>query len=571
MKVRKVSIVVKTFVLLSTIVFVGTNILGTLAYNKGKESLYEQIRINAKNIAACAASNVDSELLNSINEGDEGSEAYNAIIEQLALFRDNSELEYIYTLRLAEDGTVEYVVDADTEEPADIGEECEATPSMILALKSNATIADTETVVDEWGTHLSAYSTILNENGSIAGAVGVDISADWIAEQIASLRNVMLVTAAIMFVACLVGVGLLMFSFRRSLCKLNDKVRDLTNGDGDLTRKVEIKSGDELEVIANSINEFIEQVRDLVKGVSISTNSVLATGEELNKIVVSNTDVMLDMSSQIQEVSASMQESSATSQILSATLSSRADDVKDFAESVNKLKDIAEEVSSNVLAFSNQASDRREFAVESVQKLQEQMDEISEGVKKIELIREIAKEVAAIAKQTNMLSLNAQIEAARAGEAGKGFAVVATQVGKLSIEINKAVVKVNQTSEQILNATETLTEVSDGLLAFITGDVVTDYESFAKVSRECGDATDSIREKLSDIACKGDEVANGIREIDEQVQGISAMVNATSESTVRLATATNQISRSMEDLSDVSKQNTSKSEDLSEQVRKYTF
>lgn len=571
MKVRKISIVVKTFILTAALLFAGTNVLGYLAYNRGKDSLYQQIQSNAVNIASCAAANVDGDILNTINIGDEKTEAYDTIISQLSLFRDNAEIEYIYTLKLESDGTIVYMVDSDTEEPAAIGDECESTPMMQMSLETSATTVDDEFIEDEWGTHLSAYSPVFASNGSIVGAVGVDISADWVTEQMLILRNTMLIVAAVMFVVILAGLGLLMFSFRKSLCKLNNKVRDLVSGDGDLTKSIDIKSGDELETIAQNMNEFINQIRSLVAGVSKSSEAVRKTGDEVNQNVVMNTDVVLDMSSQTQEISASMQQSAASAQVLSETLSSSAENVKAFVSEVNQLKGVADESSKQVAEFANKSQTNRENTLENIAKLQQRMAEISEGVKRIELIREIASEVAAIAKQTNMLSLNAQIEAARAGKMGMGFAVVATQVGKLSVDINRAVVEVNSTSEQIFEATNALSEVSDDLMKFISTQVVSDYDEFAKISVGYGEVSEDMKIRLAKIADEGIDVSKGIMAVDEQVQGISQMVNVTSESTVHLATAISQMSHSMEDLSRLAKQNAEQTECLNSQIGKYKF
>ena len=127
MKGHRRGIFKQLFLCLAILLLLGNAVLGALAYNRSEEALFKQIQSNAKNIAQCAAMNVDGNMLQGIAVGDEASEAYATVIDQLALFRDNADIEYIYTLRQVGADNFEFIVDSDTEEPAAIGDECEAT------------------------------------------------------------------------------------------------------------------------------------------------------------------------------------------------------------------------------------------------------------------------------------------------------------------------------------------------------------------------------------------------------------------------------------------------------------
>ena len=123
MKVRKISIFNQLFVLLAVLLLIGNGVLGVSVYNRTENALFKQIQSNVVNIAQCAAANVSGDVLNGIKVGDEGTEAYTQIVDELALFRDNSDLEYIYTLRKVGEEKFIFVVDSDPEEPAAIGDE----------------------------------------------------------------------------------------------------------------------------------------------------------------------------------------------------------------------------------------------------------------------------------------------------------------------------------------------------------------------------------------------------------------------------------------------------------------
>ncbi len=570
MKVRRIGIFNQLFLWLAILLLLGNGGLGIFVYHRSEDTLFTQIQSNAKNIAQCAAANVSGDVLRQIEIGDEETKEYAVIIEELAFFRDNAELEYIYTLRQVGEKNFEFVVDSDLEDPAFIGEECEFTEALGLTFSDKLTMADEEAFTDEWGTHVSAYSPILDGN-EVVGAVGVDISANWIADQMDQLRNLVIIICISVYIGSLLILQLIMFGFKRSMRKLNDKVKELASGSGDLTKEIDISTGDELEVIAGNMNEFIRQVRALVKSVAQSTETILFTGEELNTTVNDNTRIMSSMNAEIEDISENMERSSTSSQLLSQNLSKSADDIASFAQNVNEIRKMVQQANENAQEASETAKENRSSSLHSIHILQEKMRTTSQDAQKIEQIEQIAEEIGKIANQTKMLSLNAQIEAARAGSMGAGFAVVATKVGTLSGEIDKAVSQINEINSEVLSAVGALTAASEEMIRFVSEDVVKDYDAFANLGEEYGTTTGTIFVQMAEIGDQSTQIAQSISHINEEVQSITSVVSATAESANELALSTNQIVESLENLKSTSQQNTLHSEQLNEQVKKYTF
>lgn len=570
MKVRKIGMFTQLFLWLAILLLLGNGLLGFSIYNRSENSLFIQIQSNAKNIAQCAAANVSGDILKEIQIGEEDTEDYATIIEELAFFRDNAELEYIYTLRQVGEKEFEFVVDSDLEDPAEIGEECEFTEALGLTFSDKVTMADEEAFTDEWGTHVSAYSPVF-DGTTVVGAVGVDISANWIAQQMLELRNLVLIICVSTYVGSLFILRLIIFKFKRSMKKLDDKVKELAGGSGDLTKEIDISTGDELEVIAENMNEFIRQIRSLVKNVAQSTEEILVTGEELNATVSENTQVMLSMNVEIEEISENMEKSSESSKLLSQNLSESADHIVDFAKNVNEIRKMVQQANENAQATSIVAKENRKNSLDSIRVLEEKMRKTSKDAQKIEQIKQIAEEIGKIANQTKMLSLNAQIEAARAGTMGAGFAVVATKVGTLSHEIDKAVSQINEINGEVLLAVGALTTASEEMIRFVSEDVVKDYDAFANLGEEYGITTDTIFVQMAEIGDQSTQISRNISDINVEVQSITSVVAVTAESANELAQSTNQIAESLENLKTTSQKNTLHSETLNEQINKYIF
>lgn len=570
MKVRKVGIFTQLFIWLAVLLLAGNAVLGFMAYSRSEQALFGQIQSNAKNVAQCAAMSVTGEVLQTIEVGEEGSAEYQQIIDELAVFRDNADIEYIYTLQQTGDESFIFVVDSDPEEPGAIGDECEMTQAMADAFTEKVTTVDDEPFTDEWGSHVSAYSPIF-VGDAVVGAIGVDISANWIDEQMENLRNLVILTCIVTYAVSLTVLLLLMMKFRRGMNKLNNKVKELANGSGDLTKEIDIRTGDELEVIAGNMNMFIRQIRTLVEEIVQSADEIVSSGEKMNTTVSSNTRIMSGMNSELESISVNMQESARSSKELSQQLSESAEEIVAFAENVNQICTMIEKANESAQTNSATAVENQKNTLNSIHSMQTRMQKAEHDVEKITQVKQIAEEISNIASQTRILSINAQIEAARAGQAGAGFAIVATEVGTLSNEIDRAAAEINTINNEIISAVETLTTVLNEMITFVSTDVAKDYDSFAALGEEYGSTTSSIRTQMSVIGKQSASISRTISDINASVKEITHNVAVVSDSAGKLTKSTRQITESMDGMKSAAQHNSEHSRQLSSQVSKYSI
>lgn len=569
MKVRKVKITVLLFILISIVVLLGNITLGAVIYTKAESALTKQVKDNVINIAGSSAASIDGADFKTIdNSSDEAQEEYKKIYETLAAFRDNTDIEYIYTFRV-DDNVPTYVIDSDTEEPADYGEELDMSDGIEGAMKGEPT-TDSESLSDEWGEHLSAYAPIY-DGDEIVGFVGIDISMDWMNNQIAKIRNIIIMVCVCSYIVAFMVIVFFAVKLSKSFKVLNNKIEDLNSGDGDLTRNIEIRSGDEFETIANNINVFLAEIRNLVSGVSDTLDDLRINVNILDENVTDNKNIISNMDTQIVTISSNMEECSASSDIASDNLKLAANQVQSFANEVGDIQEMASEANASARESEKAIIVEKEEATNEIARLQEKIREASVEAEKINEVKEIAERITAIASQTRLLSLNAQIEAARAGEQGAGFAVVATQVGELSNEIEIAVAQINRINSEVSDAMQMILNNSDEINKFMEEKVLKDYDAFANLGQEYGDSTNEIRMFMNKLKADSDEISAMLTSIYQGVSDINIAVADSANNAGELAESSANVAGKTGTLKELSEKNAKDADNLKERISRYKY
>ncbi|MBO4910189.1 MAG: hypothetical protein J5476_13015 [Lachnospiraceae bacterium] len=361
MKVRRISISLQIFLINVIVLVAASAILGTVSIKQSSSAMETLIKQRMLDIANLAANHMDGDLLEALEDGDQETEEFESALEVLSVYRDNTNLEYIYCMEKSGSGFI-FTVDADPEDPADWGDEVEVTDALIEAGNGHAGVDD-EPYSDEWGNHYSAYSPVYTSDGKIAGVVGVDFSAEWYDQQVASHIRIVSFISLIIVVLSIVAIFILISRIKKSFSALNNKLCDIADGSGDLTKKIEISSGDEFEVIAGNMNTFIEQIRDIVSGVKNNVDSSVSASNELTDITERASKTMGELSNAISGVS-----SGALQQ--AEDVNSASDNVRTIVNRLSEMFDTvetAEECTSSMAANSNHVSKTFEELIASIQ------------------------------------------------------------------------------------------------------------------------------------------------------------------------------------------------------------
>jgi methyl-accepting chemotaxis protein len=364
-----------------------------------------------------------------------------------------------------------------------------------------------------------------------------------------AMKSIAAILACLGFIGVIVLCGAIYLSLSRVVTRpiksTIEIVKDIAKGEGDLTKRLDIKSEDEVGELSKWFNVFMEKLQGIINAISENANLLSSSSEKLSAL-----------SGKMSEGAGSMSEKSNTSasaaEKMSANMNSVASNMEEAADSVNMVANAAEEMTATINEIaqnSEKASNITGGAVVQTQSASNKVDELGSAADEIGKVVETITE---ISEQVNLLALNATIEAARAGEAGKGFAVVANEIKDLAKQTAEATQEIKGKIGAIQGATEaTVTEIDQ--ISKIINDVNEIVSSIATAVEEQSATT-------RDIAGNVAQAAQGIQTMNENVASSAAAadenandINGVSQSADEMSRSSGQVAMSAEELDGLAK------------------
>ena len=565
MKNRKMGIATKIFLMMTILIILSDTVLGLIIYKSMTNTMERQLKSHAESIAASSAAHLDGETFSKIEE--EGSDEFEEIYDELAIFRDNGDTEYVYTVRLRADGSPEYVVDSDPDEPAALGEDFECEEALLDGF-AGETVSTNEISVDEWGEHLTAYSPIYNGN-KIVGVVGVDISASDVLAVSKRIARIIIITCALILMFSLLFMIIAGTMLRNSFKKLNNKVVELTQGNGDLTRTIDIRTGDEIETIAGNINKLVAFIRGIMHNISdnseelkVSADSVSTSIDRVRRSTTEISEMITDINDSMTGTAASMSQFNDRMAVITDSVDGMVDDIKEGEQKTRELKRNADQNGKDAVIKCKEVHDK-------IEEIEVSLSDKIEKSKAVEQINNLTDNIINITDQTNLLSLNAAIEAARAGEAGKGFSVVAQEIGKLAEDSARAAAEIQRISAEVVGSVNDLAEESKNMLDYMGDAAISGYEALRDSSNAYAESTSEFGNMMSRFSQVGSEIYSNVDQMRQATGDMNFVISNTVTNLNNISDKASNMVVNMSNMEEQLKKNNVVSDSLYGEVGKF--
>lgn len=562
----RVSIKAKMLVGFILIALLSSIAVGGITFKVISDYEINQVKEKLKMLAQLGADSIDAELHSSLRPGDEEKEEYTALLEKLREFKETSGLTFLCTYVPYNEDRVQFVMDTDETEgqgkigdyfpSEDTGEKVDN--ELLESFKGEVTV-NAEPREDEYGVFLSGYAPLKNADGEVVAVVGGDLSIDAVEKM---QQKLLLFIGAGILVSVVVSIAAALYlsnRISRPVGLMVDGLEDVVRNSGDLTQKINIQTGDEIELLAEKTNELLANIRQIINKIREAAESIKGNSLEITSAMEQTSGALETVNQAIGEIAVGagqqsdvVNDSSQKIEVLSAQINVLSENAKEINQSTEEAISYTDESTAAMAEL------QQKFKVS-----EEIVSTVSETVKRLESksgeIVKIIKVITDISEQTNLLALNAAIEAARAGEQGRGFAVVAEEIRKLAEnttvsakEISTHITDIRnesvETAEAMSQIVETIASQSASMnntshrLTGITKTVV-------RISENTGNIDTAIKNVYSDK----EEVLTLIRDIKKDSEKMAAAtqeVNAASEEQYAILEGISDSVQQLKDMAD---------------------
>ena len=570
-EVRTLSIRQKFMIIATICIVLVSAIIGVTAYMTMENRLLLMTADKAQAIAGLVAKQVDRNILTGLEPGEEESAQYARIRQSLIDLTDASNTKYIYTL-YADGAKVYYRVDGDRSESYSmIGDPFEVEYEVLKPVfEQGESLAIPEVDITEDGESLiTAYVPMKNLKGEVVAAVGVDCDA---AEFQAELQNLQKQMIMIVIVGCVASILLLFIvtgRIAKSIKQVNNKLNELINSDGDLTQKLNVRTGDEMEVMGGLINGLLAYIREIMLNVSDNSTTLTDASVAMLHDMVDAKEGIVDVSATMEEMNAAIEETSASVDHVSESVGIMNDAIVDMAknakwgaEYTTKINTKAQDIKTSAAAEQAEAKAKsREMAVRAGEAM-----ERSKAAAEIEVL---TGNILEIAEETNLLALNASIEAARAGEAGRGFAVVAGEIGKLAQNSANAAAKIQEVSKAVMEAVEALSAETGNMVTFIETTAMVGYDKLMETCETYSEDAESLQKTMVHFEEQSQSLQGTISEVDEAIKAVDFAMEENAKGVSGVTETVSGLTQNMMTLEEQANKNQKVSEELDNEVHKF--
>ncbi|MCL2211603.1 MAG: methyl-accepting chemotaxis protein [Treponema sp.] len=398
-------------------------------------------------------------------------------------------------------------------------------------------------------------------NSNTTWSVMVATTDAYILSEVHEITNFTIILAIIIIIVVAMIVYFVLNLTIKPIVNVTETLKDIAQGEGDLTRSIPEKGNDEITELSRYFNQTLAKIKNLVTNIKRETQMLAGIGSDLASNMTQTAAAVNQITANIQSIktrvinqSASVSQTNATMEQVTVNINRLNGHIEDQNICVSQASSAIEEMVANTQSVTGtliknstnvkQLKDASEVGRGGLQGVASDIMEIS---RESEGLLEINSVMANIASQTNLLSMNAAIEAAHAGDAGKGFAVVADEIRKLA----------ESSSEQSKTIGVVLKKIKDSIdnISSSTGNVLNKFEAISVSIDTVAQQEDNIRNAMEEQGEGSKQILDGIGKVNiitKQVKsGSNEMLDGAKEviqESVNLEKVTQEITSGMNEM-----------------------
>lgn len=568
-KIRTRRLTIRAKILIPSIIIVVLvcGLMGYNSYTRFEKSMVRMGVEEADMAATIVADSLDANLVYKVTVGSEGTQVYQNLQGDLRKKQKACGIAFLYTL-YTDGKKVYYGVDSD-EDAAKVGDEFADSYAELESVFGGKEYIQDYIDHTEDGDLITVYKPIEDNAGKVVAILGCDYDASSIAAELQKAVVQTLQIGGICLILAILILTIIVSRITKGLMQVNAKIYDLVHNEGDLTQKLDVRSGDELELIAGNVNELLAYIRKIMIGISSGSMRLMSTSRKMVDHLSSADESITDVSATMQEMSAAMEETTSSLNQITEAIDEIYSSVERIAGNADAGKVSSQEMESRASGANDAAAEGEKKANIETEKMAASLNEKIAKSKSVEQIEILTSNIIEITEQTNLLALNASIEAARAGEAGRGFAVVADEIGKLASNSADAAAKIRQVSAEVIQAVDELAEGSQQMIEFVRNSTEEGFGGLVATSENYATDANAMRAMMEQFAQTAEELRSTMDGIRESISAVNIAVEESAKGIAGVSESSVQLTGNVNDIQSEASDNNGIAEDLATEVGKF--
>ena len=566
-RTRRLTIRAKILIPSVIIVVLVCGLMGYNSYTRFEESMVRMGVEEADMAATIVVDSLDANLVSEVTVGSEGTQVYQNLQGDLRKKQKACGIAFLYTL-YTDGKKVYYGVDSD-EDAAKVGDEFADSYAELEPVFGGKEYIQNYIDHTEDGDLITVYKPIEDNAGKVVAILGCDYDASSIAAELQKAVAQTLQIGGICLILAILILTIIISRITKGLMQVNAKIYDLVHNEGDLTQKLDVRSGDELELIAGNVNELLAYIRKIMIGISSGSMRLMSTSRKMVDHLSSADESITDVSATMQEMSAAMEETTSSLNQITEAIDEIYSSVERIAGNADAGKVSSQEMESRASGANDAAAEGQKKANIETEKMAASLNEKIVRSRSVEQIEVLTSNIIEITEQTNLLALNASIEAARAGEAGRGFAVVADEIGKLAGNSADAAAKIRQVSAEVIQAVDELAEGAGQMIEFVRNATEEGFGGLVATSENYATDANAMRAMMEQFAQTAEELRSTMDGIRESISAVNIAVEESAKGIAGVSESSVQLTGNVNDIQSEASDNNGIAEDLATEVGRF--